>query len=44
MHRHLVTTGQTPAFVAGMMMMVLVGKQEGCGLDESTSFLLLQRR
>jgi hypothetical protein len=40
MHSPLVTIGQTPAFVASMMML-LVGK--GCGLDESSSFLLQQR-
>jgi hypothetical protein len=27
MHRHLVTIGQTPAFVASMMMMLLVGNK-----------------
>ena len=41
MRRHLVTIGQTPAFVASRML--LVGKQEGCGLDESTAFLLQLR-
>jgi|GEM_PF-1653211 hypothetical protein len=27
MHRHLVTIGQTPAFVESMMMMLLVGNK-----------------
>ena len=27
MHRHLVTIGQTPAFVASMMMMFLMGNK-----------------
>jgi hypothetical protein len=27
MHRHLFTMGQTPAFVASMMMMLLVGNK-----------------
>jgi hypothetical protein len=27
MHRHLVTLGQTPAFVASMMMMFLMGNK-----------------
>ena len=31
MHRHLVTIGQTPAFVASMMMMFLMGNKRAAG-------------
>jgi hypothetical protein len=42
-HGHLVTRGQTPAFIASMMMMFLMGNKEGCGWDEFGSFLLQRR-
>ncbi len=41
MHRHLVTIGQTPAFVASMMMLLLVENRRAA---VSMSPAVLQRR
>ena len=38
MHRHLVTLGQTPAFVATIMMMFLMGnKRAAIGMSSAAS-------